>query len=51
MVLLRTHRDNFSRYNDVLTTDLTPPYELKYVERRMLEERRAIQSLIASENA
>ena len=50
LVLLRTHRDNFNRFNEVLATDLTP-YERRYVEDRMLEERHAIRFLIKSEAA
>ena len=46
-ILLRTHRDNFNRFIEVLSTDLTP-YERRYVEQRMIEERSAIRSLIVA---
>ena len=49
LVLLRTLRDNFNQFNEVLSTDLTP-YERRYVEQRMIEERSAIRLLIVGQN-
>lgn len=50
LILLRTHRNNFNRFNAVLASDLTP-YERKYVEQQMLEQRIAIRSLLQGEAA
>lgn len=44
---LRTHRNNISRYRRLLKTELTE-FERQFVERRLLEERSAMEKLAAS---
>ena len=45
--LLRTHRNNISRYHRLLKTKLTE-YERQFIERRLSEERSAMEKLAAS---
>jgi hypothetical protein len=47
LALLRTHRNNISRYRRLLGTRLTE-LERRYVERRLSEERSALERLAAS---
>jgi len=47
LALLRTHRNNISRYRRLLKTNLTE-FERQFVERRLSEERSAMESLAAS---
>ena len=47
LALLRTHRNNISRYHRLLKTELTE-FERQFVERRLSEERVAMESLAAS---
>ena len=42
--LLRTHRNNISRYRRLLTTKLTE-FERQFIERRLSEERSAMERL------
>ena len=44
---LRTHRNNISRYRRLLKTDLTE-LERRFIERRLSEERSAVDSVAAS---
>ena len=46
LALLRTHRSNISRYQRLLRTELTE-FERQYVERRLSEERSAMEELAA----
>ena len=45
--LLRTHRNNIMRYRQLLKTKLTE-CERQFVERRLSEERSAMEKLAAS---
>jgi hypothetical protein len=45
--LLRTHRNNISRYRRLLTTKLTE-FERQFIERRLSEERSAMERLASS---
>jgi hypothetical protein len=45
--LLRTHRNNISRYRRLLKTKLTE-FEREFIERRLSEERSAMERLAAS---
>jgi hypothetical protein len=45
--LLRTHRNNISRYRRLLKTKLTE-FERQFVERRLSEERSAMERIAAS---
>jgi hypothetical protein len=45
--LLRTHRNNISRYRRLLKTKLTE-FERQFIERRLSEERSAMQRLASS---
>ena len=45
--LLRTHRNNIMRYRWLLTTKLTE-CERQFIERRLSEERSAMEKLAAS---
>lgn len=45
--LLRTHRDNITRYHRLLKTNLTE-FERQFVQRRLSEERSAMGRLAAS---
>jgi hypothetical protein len=45
--LLRTHRNNISRYRRLLKTKLTA-FERQFIERRLSEERFAMERLAAS---
>ena len=45
--LLRTHRNNIARYRRLLQTKLTE-YERQFIERRMSEERCAMEHLASS---
>ena len=47
LALLRTHRNNISRYRRLLTTKLTE-FERQFIERRLSEERSAMEKLAAS---
>ena len=47
LALLRTRRNNISRYRRLLETRLTE-FERRYVERRLSEERSALERLAAS---
>jgi hypothetical protein len=47
LALLRTHRNNISRYQRLLKTELTE-FERQFIERRLAEERSAIEQLAAS---
>ena len=44
---LRTHRNNISRYRGLLKTHLTDR-ERQFIEKRLLEERTAMERLAAS---
>jgi hypothetical protein len=44
---LRTHRNNIRRYRRLLTTELTE-LERRFIERRLSEERSAMDALAAS---
>jgi hypothetical protein len=44
---LRTHRNNIRRYRRLLTTELTE-LERRFIERRLSEERSAMDNLAAS---
>ena len=43
-VRLRTHRNNVQRYRQLLETELTD-LERRFIEKRLLEEQSAIESL------
>jgi hypothetical protein len=43
--LLRTHRNNISRYRRLLKTELTE-FERQFIERRLSEERCAMEHLL-----
>jgi hypothetical protein len=45
--LLRAHRNNLSRYRRLLTTKLTA-FERQFIERRLSEERSAMERLASS---
>ena len=45
--LLRMHRNNIARYRRLLKTKLTE-YERQFIERRLSEERSALERLAAS---
>ena len=45
--LLRTHRNNIARYRRLLKTKLTE-CERQFIERRLSEERAAMEKLVAS---
>jgi len=45
--LLRTHRNNVSRYCRLLKTELTE-FERQFIERRLAEERSEVDRLVAS---
>jgi hypothetical protein len=45
--LLRAYRNNITRYRRLLKTELTE-YERQFIERRMSEERSAMEKLAAS---
>ena len=45
--LLRTHRNNISRYRRLLKTNLTE-LECQFIERRLSEERSAMEGLASS---
>jgi hypothetical protein len=45
--LLRTHRNNISRYRRLLKTKLTE-FERQFIERRLSEERSAMERLASS---
>jgi hypothetical protein len=45
--MLRAHRNNIGRYQRLLKTELTE-FERRFVERRLSEERSAIEKLAAS---
>ena len=47
LALVRAHRNNISRYHRLLETQLTD-FERRYIERRLSEERSAIERLVAS---
>jgi hypothetical protein len=47
LAILRTHRNNISRYRRLLKTELTE-FERQFIERRLLEERSAMEKLAAS---
>jgi len=47
LALLRTHRNNISRYRRLLTTNLTE-LEREYIERRLSDEQLALETLIGS---
>jgi len=47
MALLRTHRNNVSRYRRLLKTNLTE-FEREYIERRLSDEQLALETLIGS---
>jgi hypothetical protein len=47
LALLRTHRNNISRYRRLLKTKLTE-YERQFIERRLSEERSSMEKLAAS---
>ncbi len=47
LALLRAHRNNISRYQRLLKTELTE-FERRFIERRLSEERSAIERLSAS---
>ena len=44
---LRNHRNSISRYNRLLQTDLTE-LERRFIEKRVSEERRAMEALAAA---
>ena len=45
--LMRTHRNNISRYRRLLKTDLTE-LERRFLERRLTEEQSALEKIVAS---
>jgi hypothetical protein len=45
--LLRTHRNNIARFRRLLKTKLTN-YERQFIERRLSEERSAMETIAAS---
>jgi len=47
LALLRAHRNNISRYRRLLKTNLTE-LERRFIEKRMSEERRAMEDVAAS---
>lgn len=47
LALLRAHRNNISRYQRLLNTELTE-FERRFIERRLSEERAAIENVAAS---
>ena len=47
LALLRTHRNNITRYRRLLKTKLTE-YERQFIERRLSEERSAMENVAAS---
>ncbi|MGY4497229.1 hypothetical protein ACVWYH_001156 [Bradyrhizobium sp. GM24.11] len=47
LALLRAHRNNISRYHRLLKTELTE-FERHFIERRLAEERSAIEKIAAS---
>jgi hypothetical protein len=47
LALLRTHRNNISRYRRLLKTNLTD-LERRFIERRVSEERSAMEELAAA---
>jgi hypothetical protein len=47
LALLRTHRNNIFRYHRLLKTELTQ-FERQFIERRLSEERSAMEKLAAS---
>jgi hypothetical protein len=47
LALLRGHRSNISRYQRLLKTELTE-FERRFIERRVSEERSAIEKLAVS---
>jgi hypothetical protein len=47
LALLRAHRNNINRYQRLLETGLTE-LERQFIERRLAEERSAVQRLAAS---
>jgi len=47
LALLRTHRNNIGRYHRLLKTELTQ-LERQFIERRLSEERSAMEKLAAS---
>jgi hypothetical protein len=47
LALLRTHRNNISRYRRLLRTQLTE-CERQFIEKRLSEERSAVENLAAS---
>ena len=47
LAMLRTHRNNISRYRRLLKTELTD-VERQFIERRLSEERSAMEKLAAS---
>ena len=47
LALLRTHRNNIGHYHRLLKTELTQ-FERQFIERRLSEERSAMEKLAAS---
>jgi len=47
LALLRAHRNNIGRYRRLLKTELTE-FERQFIEKRLAEERSAIEQLAAS---
>jgi hypothetical protein len=47
LALLRTHRNNISRYHRLLQTELTE-FERRFIERRLSEERSAVERIAAA---
>lgn len=47
LALLRAHRNNIGRYQRLLRTELTE-FERRFIERRLSEERSAVEKLSAS---
>ncbi|WP_246791606.1 hypothetical protein [Bradyrhizobium commune] len=47
LALLRAHRNNISRYHRLLKTELTE-FERHFIERRLAEERSALENIAAS---
>ena len=47
LAMLRTHRNNIRRYDRLLETRLTE-FERQYIEKRLSEERSAMERLAAS---
>ena len=47
LALLRTHRNNINRYRRLLKTQLTE-CERQFIEKRLSEERSAVETLAAS---